>query len=61
MPSSKIHRLLGRQLKKFFGDSFSVPVKWRGFIDAVNSAYHESDMDRNMLERSLEQIGRAHV
>ena len=54
MPSSKIHRLLGRQLKKFFGDSFSVPVKWRGFIDAVNSAYHESDMDRNMLERSLE-------
>jgi len=49
-----MHSLLKRQLKKIFGDSFDVPNQWRGFIDMVNNAYHESDMDRNMLERSLE-------
>jgi PAS domain S-box-containing protein len=54
MQSGTMHRLLKRQLKRFFGDSFEAPEDWRGFIDMVNSAYHESDMDRNMLERSLE-------
>ena len=54
MPPEKIHRLLKRQLKRFFGESFEVPKEWRGFIDMVNSAYHENDSDRNMLERSLE-------
>ncbi len=54
MTSGKMHSLLKRQLKSFFGDSFEAPDEWRGFIDMVNNAYHESDMDRNMLERSLE-------
>ncbi len=54
MKSGKMHSLLKRQLKKCFGDAFSIPEEWRGFINAVNDAYHESDMDRNMLERSLE-------
>jgi PAS domain S-box-containing protein len=54
MPSGKTHSLLKRQLKRFFGDSFEVPDEWRSFVDAVNSAYFESDSDRNMLERSLE-------
>ncbi len=49
-----MHRLLKRQLGRFFGDAFEVPDEWAGFIDAVNSAYRESDIDRNMLERSLE-------
>lgn len=49
-----MHRLLKRQLKRYFGDSHNVPEDWKGFIDIVNSTYHESDMDRNMLERSLE-------
>ena len=54
MQSRKMHSLLKRQLKRFFDDSFEVPDEWSGFIDMVNSAYHEADMDRNMLERSLE-------
>jgi len=54
MPSIRMHSLLKRQLKRLFGDSFEVPDEWAGFIDSVNSAYHESDTDRNMLERSLE-------
>lgn len=37
-----------------FGDPFRIPEEWIGFVDLVNSAYHEADMDRNMLERSLE-------
>ncbi|MBP7764529.1 MAG: PAS domain S-box protein [Syntrophaceae bacterium] len=49
-----MHRLLKRQIKRFFGESFRVPEEWTGFIDLVNRAYHESDMDRGMLERSLE-------
>ncbi|MHB8137900.1 MAG: PAS domain S-box protein [Smithellaceae bacterium] len=54
MLSGKMHSLLKRQLKRSFGESFEIPDNWSGFIDAVNNAYHESDMDRNMLERSLE-------
>jgi PAS domain S-box-containing protein len=50
----QMHSLLKRQLRRHFGDPFSIPVEWQGFIDAVNDAYSESDMDRGMLERSLE-------
>jgi len=48
------HNLLKRQLKKVFGESFSIPDEWHSFIEAVNTAYHEFDVDRNMLERSLD-------
>ncbi|MBA4389578.1 MAG: hypothetical protein C0399_01400 [Syntrophus sp. (in: bacteria)] len=50
----KTHSLLKRQIKKVFGDSLKVPEEWQGFIEMVNNAYHEFDIDRNMLERSLE-------
>jgi len=49
-----MHSLLKRQLRQSFGDEFRVPAEWQGFVDAVNDAYRESDMDRGMLERSLE-------
>ena len=50
----QMHSLLKRQLKRYFGDQFHIPEDWQGFIDTVNDAYWESDMDREMLERSLE-------
>ncbi len=50
----KTHSLLKRQIKKVFGDSFEAPEEWQGFIEMVNNAYNEFDIDRNMLERSLE-------
>ena len=50
----QIHSLLKRQLKRCFSDQFSIPKDFQRFIDAVNDAYWESDMDREMLERSLE-------
>lgn len=51
---NRIHNLLRRQLKRHFGDNFVVPGEWQGFIEAVNNAYWESDVDRSMLERALD-------
>ena len=48
------HNLLKRQLKKYLGDSLSLTKKWQFFVDAVNDAYIQSDIDREMLERSLD-------
>lgn len=49
-----MHSLLKRQLKRAFGDPLNIPAEWEAFIEMVNSAYQEADMDRNMIERSLE-------
>jgi PAS domain S-box-containing protein len=49
-----IHSLLKRQLKRYFGDESGIPDDWQGFMSAVNDAYREFDLDREMLERSLE-------
>ena len=53
-----MHSLLKRQIGLHFGRPDSLPKEWRGFIDAVNSAYFEFDADRGMLERSHEQTAR---
>lgn len=53
-----MHSLLRRQLKKAFGEAFSIPAQWKTFLEMVNNAYHESDADRNMLERSLDLSSR---
>jgi PAS domain S-box-containing protein len=49
-----MHSLLRRQLKRYFGDPNTIPPQWQQFIAAVDDAYHQSDIDRSMLERSLE-------
>jgi signal transduction histidine kinase/DNA-binding response OmpR family regulator len=49
-----VHSLLKRQLKRHFGDEFNFPAAWEGFLNAVNGAYDQSDLDRQMLERSLD-------
>lgn len=46
--------LLKRQLKRFFGDASDVPQEWQGFIAAVDSAYAEFEVDRELMERSLD-------
>ena len=50
----ELHSLLKRQLKRHFGQEFTIPAEWQSFIDSINAAYHEFDSDREMLERSLE-------
>lgn len=49
-----MHKLLQRQLKRHFGAVESMPEEWRGFIDAVNEAYHQAEDERTLLERSLD-------
>ncbi|MBU2510317.1 PAS domain S-box protein [bacterium] len=49
-----LHSLLKRQLKRFNIDLKTAPAEIIGFIRSVDEAYHQSDIDRDMLERSLD-------
>jgi len=54
-----MHRLLRRQLQRHTsGGAGAVPEEWDAFVAAVDTAYHQSDSDRNMLERLLELSSR---
>ncbi len=46
------HRLLERQLRKTLGGS--PPPELEPFLDAIDDAYRQADVDRGLLERSLE-------
>lgn len=51
------HKLLERQIRRFFGGREALenlPVDMTGFLEAVASAYADSDADRLSIERSLE-------
>ncbi len=48
------HTLLARQIRRCFGGEDAVPEACRPFLDAVDSAYRQSDADRGMLERSMD-------
>jgi two-component system, cell cycle sensor histidine kinase and response regulator CckA len=54
MSQDNIHSLLQRQLRQHFGEPFSVPAEWQGFVDAVNSAYREFEIDREMMSQTIE-------
>lgn len=54
MDSSKLHSLLRRQVRRCFGSLDSVPQEILHFVVAVDSAYHQQDVERNLLEHSLE-------
>lgn len=49
-----IHSLLKRQIRKHLAESSSLPKNLQEIFDAINNAYVQSDIDRNMLERSLD-------
>jgi signal transduction histidine kinase len=46
------HSLLKRQLNRYLGADFSIPAAWQDFIAAVDSAYADFEVDREMTERS---------
>ncbi len=48
------HPLLVRQLKRHFQQLDAVPQDWQRFIEVIDGAYHEFDLDRGMLERALD-------
>jgi len=49
-----LHNLLKRQLKRYLGVIDAIPEELQNFVGAVNDAYIQSDLDRLMVERSLE-------
>ncbi len=49
-----MHKLLRRQLRKVFGSVEAVPDALRAFVEVVDAAYHQADIDRRLLERSLD-------
>jgi len=60
---TKIHSLLERQVKKFFGGFEHVPdamrdfvesIAMKTFIESIDSTYRDFETDREMLERTLE-------
>jgi len=48
------HSLLSRQLKRCLNADLDEQAEWQSFLEAVNDAYHQSDIDRGMLERALD-------
>ncbi|MBN1217994.1 MAG: PAS domain S-box protein [Anaerolineae bacterium] len=49
-----MHKLLERQLKRHIGSVDSVPEEWKKFIEVVDEVYRQTDIDRTLLERSLD-------
>lgn len=51
-----MHKLLARQLRRFFGSAETLPFELRPFVAAVEEAYRQSDNDRALLEHSMETV-----
>jgi PAS domain S-box-containing protein len=51
-----MHKLLARQVRRFFGSPEKLPAELHPFVTAVEEAYRQSDSDRAMLERSMEVV-----
>jgi len=50
----ELHSLLKRQLRRFSKETESSPQEQSDFLKAINDAYLQFDVDRRMLEHSLE-------
>jgi len=48
-----MHRLLKRQLKRFYKNGDAIPDEMREFVEQVDNAYRQFDDDREMVDRSL--------
>ena len=51
---NEFHSLLKRQLRRFTGETKSLLEEQIDFLRAINDAYSQFDVDRRMLEHSLE-------
>jgi PAS domain S-box-containing protein len=51
-----VHKLLARQIGRFFGSPENLPAELKPFVAAVEEAYRQSDTDRAMLEHSMEVV-----
>ncbi len=51
---NELHSLLKRQIRRFTGETESLPHEQANLFQAINDAYLQFDVDRRMLEHSLE-------
>nr|HPN56121.1 ATP-binding protein [Candidatus Omnitrophota bacterium] len=49
-----MNKLLMRQLRKYLGPGYKIPLEWEGFLKAVDDAYEGFDADRKLTERAFE-------
>jgi two-component system sensor histidine kinase/response regulator len=49
-----MHKLLARQLRRAFGSETALPAELTPFLALVDATYAQGDVDREMLERSLD-------
>jgi len=49
-----MHSLLKRQIIRHFGSMDLIPSGCEGLMNVINEAYIQMDLDREMLERSLD-------
>lgn len=48
-----MHHLLRRQIKRFLGNPEALPDQLRHLFEAISAVYEQEDLDRAMIERSL--------
>ena len=53
MTGKGYHRLLERQLKKFFSGYPEIPTQWEKFLEAISNSYAHSDNDRLLMETAM--------
>jgi len=51
-----MHRLLKRQIDRLYGDGQALPEALRPLLEEISQTYEQGDVDRGMLERSLEIV-----
>ena len=52
------HSLLRQQLERHLGADVLVPPGWEAFLESVSRAYEQADVDRKMVERSMDLSSR---
>jgi len=55
MTGKGYHRLLERQLKKFFSGYPEIPSQWEKFLEAISNSYAHSDNDRLLIETAIRE------
>jgi PAS domain S-box-containing protein len=50
-----LHELLKTQLKKYLGSSEGIPAGLEPLVETINSSYRQADVDRDLLEKALEE------
>ena len=55
MTGKGYHRLLERQLKKFFSGYPEIPTQWEKFLEAISNSYAHSDNDRLLIETAIRE------